>query len=181
MVWDNVREIEWKKGFEYAREYSEKHGSLDVRADYVTESGFRLGSWIVNNRTWYKNNSHTELLNRERVAMLDGIGMIWDKNNAAWESNFAEAERYFREHGNLDVPVKYVTESGVRLGAWINTMRSTRKGFSHRAALTDEQIKRLNAIGMQWGGRLDGQWNTAYAAACEYYEENGNLDIPAEA
>ena len=179
MVWDNRHEQRWLTGYEHAKEYFEKFGNLDVQADFVTEDGFKLGSWISNNRTWYKNNSHSETLNKERIAMLEKIGMIWDKNNVLWERNFAEAEKYFKTHGNLNVPAEYVSESGIKLGAWIKKLRKIEQGDTGMGTpLTAEQKMRLDKIGMAWNGAFDSQWNRGYEAACEYYKNNGNLNIP---
>lgn len=43
-------------------------------------------------------------------------------------------------------------------------------------ALTEEQIERLNSIGMIWD-KLEDQWNKKYELAKRYFEENGNLRI----
>ena len=44
--------------------------------------------------------------------------------------------------------------------------------------LSEEQISRLEMIGMQWGSRYDRQWNEVYQAAKRYFDAYGNLDVP---
>ena len=46
--------------------------------------------------------------------------------------------------------------------------------------LTDEQVERLNRIGMYWGNRNDRQWNEGYQEAKRYFDAHGNLNVPAE-
>ena len=178
MIWDNVQELRWRRGYEYAVEYQKEHGNLDVKTDYVTKDGFPLGMWISNNRTWYRNNSRRALLNQERIAMLEAIGMIWSKNSAVWNRNIAEAEAYFSTHGNLNIAADYVTDQGIKLGLWLDTLRKARReksGF----VLSEEQITHLDRLGMCWKTHADEKWDAMYHAAEVYYEQYGNIDIPA--
>lgn len=176
MRWENALELEWMKAYNHAKMYFETYGDLDVKRHYVCDDGFRLGNWITNMRNTYNNSSG---VTPERVEMLDKIGMMWSKNNALWERNFAEAERYYRKNGHLHVPVAYVTENGVKLGTWVNKLKKQITGDpKYGAKLTEEQVERLNSIGMDWDDKYTAQWKQAYKAACEYYKEHGNTDIP---
>lgn len=98
---------------------------------------------------------------------------------APWELCFQEAKAYFQEHGNLEVPKRYCTETGISLGQWLDTQRRVRSGRT-AGILTEEQITRLDAIGMVWGSRLELSWERYFQAAQQYYEENGDLDIKTE-
>lgn len=51
--------------------------------------------------------------------------MTWDAVSAKWERGYAEAAAYYAEHQNLDVPQKYVTESGLKLGNWVAYQRQS--------------------------------------------------------
>ena len=44
--------------------------------------------------------------------------------------------------------------------------------------LTDEQIKRLDSIGMRWVKREEIQWQEQYADVQVYKQTFGNIDIP---
>ncbi len=179
MVWENMQECRWNRGYEHAKSFYDEHGNLDVRADYVTEDGFPLGTWISNNRTWYRNNSHQSLLNQERVSRLDAIGMIWSKNSALWDRNIKEAKRYYDQYGNLNVPSAYVTENGVRLGVWIDALRKMRKTKRSEKQLSEEQIAYLDHMGMQWGNRSDEKWEIMYQKLLEYRRLYGHVNLPA--
>ena len=96
---------------------------------------------------------------------------------AGWERMFAAAERYYRAHGDLDVPSNYVTPAGEKLGAWLVRQRGVRAG-KLRGSLSPERVRRLDAIGMSWRDLAEERWERNFAALCAYYERFGNLDVP---
>lgn len=100
-----------------------------------------------------------------------------DALSASWECMYSVAKRYYETHGNLEVEKRYITEEGYSLGIWLNTQRLVNAGKS-RGILTDEQVEKLNAIGMRWESVRDIAWEKFYTAAKEYFAEHGNL-LPA--
>lgn len=141
--------------------------------------GVALGRWIAQLRTYRKSGIQSAYLTSERIAALDGIGMVWDVPDYLWERNFAAAVEYHREHGDLNIPVDYVDRNGIRLGAWMFNIRHGLKNKNGRTQLTAEQIARLDELGMNWAGKHNATWDKAYRAAYQYKKMNGNLDIPA--
>ena len=97
---------------------------------------------------------------------------------ASWDIMYVEAKKYYKEHGDLLPVLSYETETGYALGRWISTQRVNKR--KHDLSLTSERIELLNEIGMNWESAEDRLWNTFYSAASDYYDKNGNLDIPAE-
>ena len=96
-----------------------------------------------------------------------------------WEEYFVIAEEYYRENGDLEIPQKYVTDNGVKLGMWIKTQRRAYNG-SNKVSINDKQIKKLESIGMVWKLKKRNQWDEYYEEAKKYYLENGNLLVPHE-
>lgn len=45
---------------------------------------------------------------------------------------------------------------------------------------TDEQIARLDALGMIWEDRVDKLWNDSFQALCKYYSEHKTLKVPED-
>ena len=179
MVWGYYNDLNWEKNFAAAEAYYKENGNLDVPARYRTKDGIALGMWLCSLRTWERAGVHPKYLTEERKAKLETVGMIWDKLDFYWERNYLAACAYYREHRNLEVPVKYVTEDGVRLGSWIARLRSLRAGRVKRGTPpTPEQIARLDAIGMVWESNVDSKWERGYAAARRYAETFGNLNVP---
>ncbi len=172
IVWKQRLALAWERGCASARKYRDTYGDLLVPVRYHDKSGFALGEWIVYNRQRYLNGS----LDPQRIERLQSLGMVWDTGSALWEQSYAVAARYYLEHGDLEIPVKYVTEDGMALGIWLGGQRAAYKNKE----LTDDQIARLEAIGVDWTNRNERKWNQAYEAAKRYYAEHGNLDVPAE-
>ena len=100
--------------------------------------------------------------------------MVWNIFDSKWEKAYALAAAYYEENGNLNIPRSYVTAAGERLGQWV----ASQQWAYPKGKLTDEQVERLNRIGMYWGNRNDRQWNEGYQEAKRYFEVYGNLNIP---
>ena len=172
MVWGNRKEIAWQHGFEVAKKYHDTYGNLMVPGKYVDPDGYPLGQWIIKTRQQKLNGR----LKEERIAQLDEIGMVWNIFDAKWEKAYALAAAYYEENGNLNIPRSYVTAAGERLGQWV----ASQQWAYPKGKLTDEQVERLNRIGMYWGNRNDRQWNEGYQEAKRYFDAHGDLNVPAE-
>ncbi len=172
MVWGNRKEIAWQHGFEVAKKYHDTYGNLMVPGKYTDPDGYPLGQWIIKTRQQKLNGR----LKGERIAQLDEIGMVWNIFDAKWEKAYALAAAYYEENGNLNIPRSYVTAAGERLGQWV----ASQQWAYPKGKLTDEQVERLNRIGMYWGNRNDRQWNEGYQEAKRYFDAHGDLNVPAE-
>ncbi len=170
--WNHRLEAAWEKGFVSAQKYRTEHGDLLVPVRYRDKNDFALGEWIVYNRQRYLGGNLTQ----NRIERLEAIGMVWSTSNDLWEQNYAAATQYYLEHGDLEVPIKYETSSGFGLGVWLGAQRAAHKA----GELPQEQVERLDALGMDWTNRNDRKWMSLYDVAAAYYHEHGNLNVPSE-
>ena len=170
--WNHRLEAAWEKGFASAQKYRTEHGDLLVPVRYRDKNDFALGEWIVYNRQRYLGGNLTQ----HRIERLEAIGMVWSTSNDLWEQNYAAATQYYLEHGDLEVPIKYETPSGFGLGVWLGAQRAAHKA----GELPQEQVERLDALGMDWTNRNDRKWMSLYDVAAAYYHEHGNLNVPSE-
>lgn len=170
--WNPRLEAAWEKGFASAQKYRTEHGDLLVPVRYRDKNDFALGEWIVYNRQRYLGGNLTQ----NRIERLEAIGMVWSTSNDLWEQNYAAATQYYLEHGDLEVPIKYETPSGFGLGVWLGAQRAAHKA----GELPQEQVERLDALGMDWTNRNDRKWMSLYDVAAAYYHEHGNLNVPSE-
>ena len=94
----------------------------------------------------------SHIIYKQQIARLDSIGMVWgNRNDRQWNQGYQEAKRYFEAHGDLRVPVNYVSPEGYALGKWVKRQRYTRQNPEKSCgALTEERMERLDAIGMIW-------------------------------
>ena len=97
--------------------------------------------------------------------------------SSSWDLMYALACEYHETFGNLNIPYDFVTPEGYALGKWLATQKNVRKGLA-KGTLTEEQIQKLDALGINWDGLIDGRWNHKFQALCVFYEEHGDIDVP---
>ena len=97
------------------------------------------------------------------------------RNQMSFEEWFSLAENYYKEHGNLLVPLKYVTPTGEKLGIWIV---NNRKRYADGLLLPD-RVRALNSIGMFWSIH-EKNWQDMYTALLEYQSIHGDLNVPSK-
>ncbi len=167
----------WDLMYAYAKQYYQEHGNLEVPVRYQTEEGYGLGQWILTQRRVHAGEKYG-VLGEDRIQKLDRIGMVWGSyRDLSWERYYREAKSYYEEHGDLNTNVHTVTDSGLRLGAWICQIRTYRKSGIQQGYLTEERVKALDEIGMIWDVP-DYLWEENFMECLQYYREHGNLDIP---
>ena len=106
------------------------------------------------------------------------FGRLNDVLTVSWQTMFEQAKKYYSENGDLEVPARFITNDGYSLGHWIYNQRAVRKG-QQTGNLSEEQIEKLNSIGMRWNLYTDYSWEKNFNAAKDYYEKNGHLDVPS--
>lgn len=163
----------WDMYYASAKQYYKENGNLEIPARYISEEGYALGSWL-NNQKAIRKGTIVGKLTKDQIQKLDDIGMIWDSLDYFWKRNFKLAKEYYLTYGNLDIPTNYKSTDGKHLGNWILRQRQLYKSNS----LTDEQIKKLDSIGMDWMDRVDRIWENGFFEAKNYSEEYGNLSVP---
>lgn len=168
----------WGGYYEAAKEYYEHYYNLLVPHNYKTSEGLSLGKWIKDQRRLKTEYSYVSLAEAQRrIELLDKIGMIWNANESKWEIHLNALRNYYEEHGHINVPRRYVTESGLNLGIWIAYCKGVKKGKIN-GCLDDKRIADLEALGMVWDDVSECEWRNKYRLAVQYYEENGNLNVP---
>ena len=170
MVWETRTETAWSRGLEAARRYYQQYGDLQIPQGYKDDTGFALGNWLNNIRIRYRSGR----LSQSQEDALEAMGVVWNVADSRWERCYAEAARYYEQHGDLGFTKNYITDTGLRLGPWLENQRASYL----KGTLPAEKVQRLEAIGILWEGRNDRQWRQAYEAAKKYYCSHGNLEVP---
>lgn len=174
MVWRKADYL-WEERLQAAQGYYREFGNLCVQADYQTPEGLPLGKWIAAQRQYRRQGR----LSDRQIRRLDEIGMIWeDAYTRQWEYGYGQAVKWYEAHGNLEVPAAYVDADGFALGRWLrrHTEEDPKTGRP-AVCVTPERRAKLDALGMRWE-RAD-PWETRYQLARRYYEEHGDLHVPA--
>ena len=162
MDWRTRNERFWDENFAEAKRYYAKHGNL------APPSRTRLSIWLVLQRKKRREG----LLPAEQIAQLEQIGMTWEREDD-WEERLMQARDYYSRHGNLDIPVGYVTEDGTALGAWYRSIRNKYR----EGTLPEERKRQLEEAGILWSSVKLRTWLSYYSAAKRFYQENGHLNV----
>lgn len=149
MIW-NVQDALWEEGYSHALQYFKTHGDLLVPHKYRCKDDYPLGTWIAARRGGYIGFGSWARPTDAQIARLEEIGMVWDVEDHIWKLNYLIAKEYYRVHGNLRVPKRYVTPDGKNLGIWIQNQRRMYRGKSSNKNLTEERISLLDQLEMIW-------------------------------
>jgi predicted helicase len=130
----------WKVWTDLLKVYIAENGNADVPARYTTSEGHHLGEWVRECR----KNKRRNILNKDRINELEGLGLIWDPLERDWQIGLSHFEKYVDEFSSTNVPANYITEDGYRLGAWVSKRRH------RKSSLDEEKIRALNKLGFIW-------------------------------
>ncbi len=115
-----------------------------------------------------------EIENQDIFEMLTRLN---ERLTMTWEEMYEYAKKYYKHHGNLEVPYNFKTNNGyefnenglINLGNWILKQRQNVLSESERG-------QKLLQIGMRFGNKYLS-WEDYYDLAKAYYEHHGNLEI----
>lgn len=119
MVW-TVPDYLFEKNYAALLDYYKENGNADVPSYYVTAYGLRFGAWVFNTRSRKNGIGKGAELTEEQIKRLDELGFSCNgkfRNN--WNKSYEAACEYKKKHGDLNIPVAYVTADGLELGRWI--------------------------------------------------------------
>ena len=132
--------------------YFAEHGDVNIPADYVAD-GVWLARWLSEQIARFNEkptgrSKTVKPLEKEQCARIEALGIKKNvsRNDLAWEEQYFEAKAYYEENGDLAMSKRYVSPSGKKLGVWVQRQRAYRRD----GKLKEEQIKKLDAIGMVW-------------------------------
>ena len=98
--------------------------------------------------------------------------------SATWDTYYAATVEYHRLHGNIQIPKSYVTDTGINLGSWLLTQKRVKNG-KIIGTLTDEQIAKLDVLGMVWEDSSSHKFQYACQQLQKYKDSFGDIDVKA--
>ena len=121
--WTNRNDRKWQAAYDAAARYYQAHGDLNVPSEYIDPDGVLLGKWVSRQRyAWQNPDRSSARLTPERKALLDRLGMVWQKPDS-WQHRYELAAAYKAAHGSLELPAQYRTEEGIWLGSWLSRQK----------------------------------------------------------
>lgn len=156
----------WDIMFMEAKRFYEENGDLLVPHNYINENGYRVGQWVVVQRTNYRKK---QFLSDARIRRLESIGMCWDIDEKVWNDTYQKCVQHYNKYHTISNIRKF----SANLAQWLVKQRQKYRDNE----LSQDRIDKLNAIGIIWD--FSEIWEQHFEAAKNFYKENGHLDIQA--
>jgi hypothetical protein len=114
-----VLDAMWEKGYKYLVEYVNRENSCLISSKFVTEEGYKLGSWVQFQR------SSREKLTLSKKCKLESLnGWVWDALAEKWEIGFRYFQEFSRSEEHCNIPKKLLSADGYRVGQWAADQRN---------------------------------------------------------
>ena len=151
----------WEFWYGVLEKFVEREDHSRVPQSYRTADGFRLGTWINNQRRL----KAADRLSADRTKRLEGLpSWTWTARDDQWEEGFDRLVTYVNEHGNARVPQSYRTADGFQLGTWVNTQRNQ---FEEGSFDPGRQRRLEELPGWAWNAR-DARWEEGFSQLKRY-------------
>ena len=160
----------WYQFYNEAVRYYNEHGDINIPTDYITKDGLKLGRWLLYQRYNYRNG----ILSESKAKYLENLNINWDTVDANWYIKYNLLKDYFNKNGNINIPHNYKCKDGYALGKWLCQQRTA----YNKKKLRKDKIKALEELNIIWDVRKE-KWDFFYYKLEEYYNEHGNIEIPA--
>jgi len=160
----DTERLDWMYGYAAAQKFLAREGHLRVPYGHREgDSSYPLGQWISEQRKSYAASQ----LSGKRVKDLDGLGMIWDANDFAFEEQLAAVKVYFADHRTLAAP-RSATALDKPVGQFLSNMRRPGALAGH-----PEREAALVEIDPDWNPDWPLDWQRHYAGVRELVTELG--------
>jgi len=164
----------WNTFINHLDEFNKENGNIKVQYDYICNDRYPLGQTIISVRAGNMLNS---INSEERKRILDNFpGWTWNIIEDKFEKFYTELCKYKDEYHDCNVPLYYITESGYRLGEYLNKVRQGQyvKDFPRRK-------QRLDDLGVTWHPqeeRREKTWEQVKDELSVFYKVNKHSNVP---
>jgi len=184
MIFENVNDLQWNAFYEKIYSYLIHYHNLYIPNNFKTKDGITYDENGKNLDAWWRIqrlNYNKGTLSEERIKKIDKLYEYLAKyEKSEWNKMYELARKYYEKYNHLIIKQKniLIDENNqaidlVSLGTWIKKQRRDYKGKK----LNQEQIKKLEEIGMVFENIVETEWERMYGLALIYFKHYGNLKM----
>lgn len=162
---ETVIPSKWLTRYNELKRYKQVHGHCCVPQDVQEHK--QLSAWVRTQKQQYKlmkEGKHCHM-SQPRVDLLNEIEFEWSgvKRDQFWKDRYNELVLFHSKTGHTRVPEKY--PAAPQLHSWVSLQRRQlklkREGKKNK--LTDDRLKLLEALGMEFQIRNTATWMDRFA------------------
>ncbi len=155
VVWNRLEE-NWNKSCDLLKEYMTINNGKEPKQKEKYK-GENIGNWLGAQKDLYRKGK----LSKEKIVILESLGVIWNKNEENWNQKCDLLEEYMTINNGKE-PVDGEIYKGENIGDWLNKQ----KGLYRKGRLSKEKIVILESLGVIWN-KNEENWNKK----CDLLEE----------
>ena len=141
-----------------------KEAGIDINLKREDPNYKQLGKWLSHQ---IESQSKGEL-KKARFEKLNSLGLIWDRYEKSWMSNFELMNAIFQNGGQVNLP-----QRSCDLGRWQHNQRRLKIS----GKLSDVRINLLDSIGMIWEPN-ELNWTSSYEQLKNLKKIDPNFSLP---
>ena len=142
MDWDNATKkrisSSYEQGFRHLENFIANNDISALTVDIICDDGYRLGAWLANCKTKYRNGK----LSEKHIKHFEQLGIHLEKSDT-WEERYQETKEFIVESGSTYIPKGAVSKSGFDLYSWAADQRKAYK----KGILSEDKKRKLDEIG----------------------------------
>ena len=165
-------DTQWDDNFAALADYAARTGAARPPQSYSTDTGFRLGHWVSDQRR------RRAQLTDERQQQLEALpGWIWNTKDAQWDDFIAALTAFAHEHGTSYPPRDPTRPDLVKLNQSVVSVRRPER----RNRLSTTQRRQLESLpGWSWESRQKATWEEYFAALVAFADDHGHARPPID-
>ena len=115
----------WDEWYGRLLRYMTLVGNPDVAGKFIDSNNKKLGRWVE------VQKANEDSLSSEKKQLLESLsGWKWAKPKTEWMEVFDLMKDFERSNGHINFPMKYETESGFKLGRWVEVQKANEDSLS---------------------------------------------------
>jgi superfamily II DNA or RNA helicase len=143
-----------------------EHGHCRVSQLYETDDGYRLGSWVSDQR------KGKDIIDPDRRQRLEALpSWSWDILSDRWEEGFSYLKEFAEREGHCRVFRGFKTDDGYRLGVWVSTQRK------NKDKIEPDRRQYLEALPSWSWDILSDRWEEGFSYLKEFVEREGHCQV----